>query len=1029
MAKETFLGSVARAYTSRYDDLSDFCFVFPNRRSGTFFLKRLSEHLHGDAMLAPEVLPMGEFLARIAGIDEAPRIVQLMQLYLAYRDLRNNDTGIDSEDSIVDFDEFLPWGDIVLNDISEVDMYDVDAAAIFKNVVDFRSIASNFLTEEQKDVIERYFGHRPQGDEVRKFWQDLHESGDSQAKDKFVELWKLLPQLYTGMRERLEHPSGGIPLATAGSIARIAMRKVRQEGADALPWKHVVVVGLDWISTTEGEIFTELTKYTDNRGDSFIDFVWDLTGPVMTAYNEPAGRMVRINASAKHFPMPEWMREYMEASDTRVMPELVEIGVPSNAMQAKVAGDQIRRLIDDNADHSIEEARVAVVLPDENLLLPLLYSLPFEQLDAKGNVIEPGLHSVNLTMGWSMRFTSTASFMYHLERIHRRVASTGDKYLVTDLRLLLGQPLVRVLAGSDAVMHINTYLDSSKRRVLSLADIGGFSPELGMLLEPKATTGLAESARWLTDILLLIDRRITDSDPLIKTRIERMQIQQYITALNQIVSAARHAGIDMKSGTMFHLLSRMVGGNKINFEGEPLEGLQVMGLLETRALDFDRVIILSMNDKVMPKRARRRSFIPDSLRSGYGMPLTNHDEARYAYWFYRLLSRAGDVTMIYDSRVGEGMRSGGKSRFLMQLEKLHSRGLVRLSQGKFDIQSGESRIASIPKNPNIMSKIAAFTLPLEDPMSRNLSASALGAYLKCQILFYYRHVLQYGDTPTPTGFIDAITQGKIFHEMMLRLYFKPKERNRYLKDGKRITAGDIQALLDDTEYLNRLMVQCVNLHFSDIKDESKIDTPLSPSAQMVADRLLSQVRAVLRHDMERGGVTLYGGEIKETVKWKVSDSLTVNMTASFDRADSGPSGLPRIVDFKTGSVHLQMYAGLDSVFLADYRAANVFQLLLYAHLFADLRARTSGSSTPENIEMVIFDTNAIEQGQDAKKPFTGTEKKFEILNHHNAAEVGDFIPRLNEVIAGIFDPELPFTPAADPATCDSCIMADICRRG
>lgn len=1046
---DSFLGSVARAYVERGVDLSEYCFLFPNRRSGTFFLRQLSRHLGDRTIISPEVLPMGDFMSRVAQVDVAPRVTQLMELYLSYRTLRKLDSAFDSDKELLDFDKFLPWGDVVLNDFSEVDLYDVDASQIFKNVRDYHSISANYLTDEQKEVVERYFGYRPTEEGVRGFWMHMNEGEKTTLKERYLQLWELMPELYRELRDRLEHHSSGVSMSMSGSVYRLALDRVRDMGAAALPWKHIVVVGLDWLATTEAEIFRELQKFTDEEGNPVIEFFWDKTGPILDERDNAAGRYIRRNSSRTHFPEPEWARRYLEANKRQQLPAMEEVAVPSNSVQTKVAGEWIRELLKHDRLAEIEDARVAVVLPDENLLMPLLYSLPMGKDDdrpaegEKGETgalrnsemknsevtdsEEPHLKDVNITMGWSMRYTSTAAFIYHLQKLHSRRQKTRGQlsYLSADLRLFLGQPLVQLVVGPDVTQTINGDLGRSKRRTLTLEEIRAYSPILGKMLDAKGQdTPFMESVSWLEEILCSVDQALSGNPEgfNIKTRIERQQLQHYLVSLGQIASAATSAGVGMRPGTLFHLLGRMVSGDKLQFEGEPLKGLQVMGVMETRALDFDRVMVLSMNDKVMPRRVRKRSFIPDSLRYGYGMPLSSHDEARHAYWFYRLLSRSREAVLVYDSRAGEGMRSGGKSRFLMQLEKIYARRKMASSQRVFKLSATESVIQPVPKSPSIMQRLESF----KTEGGLTLSATSLQAYIKCPLLFFYRFVLRYGDDPEPTGFIDAITQGNIFHETMLRIYFEPSERRQYLKNGKVMSAARLQALLDDEAHLRRTIVRCVNMKFRNYREngDDNLDEPLSPAAEMVAERLLKQVKAVLRYDLMRAPVTLVGGEIKDNVRWRVNNDLEVNMTASFDRVDRQSDGHLRVVDFKTGSVKDGMEKGLDSVFDGEFRAGNVLQLLLYAHMLQDMSRRHGQSAGP--VEMTIFDTNGMEQGEGECHPFIGKKRekgKPVIYNDH--PEVQDFIPRLNTVIEEIFS-ERPFEPTENPDNCRHCIMSVIC---
>lgn len=1031
MQTDSFLGSIARAFAGHDKNLSEYCFIFPNRRSGTFFLKYLTEALEGRTIIAPEVLTTGDFMARIAGITVAPRIHLLMELYLVYKEMMESGNSITNEEDLLNFDKFLPWGETVLADFSEVDLYNVDAAQIFKNVVGLQKISSDFLSEEQKEVIEQYFGYKVERNEVERFWRSVGKKNNEKSviKDKFIALWEILPELYFNLRKRLENPVSArrLPLCMPGSAYRIALEKVLENGSNALPWKRVVVVGLDWLTTTERLLFSELKKFSDDEGRDIIEFFWDITGPVLLKSGESASNALLHNR--KEFPEPAWAEEYLKENRRSSMPEITQVSIPSNSMQAKYAGDWVRQYIDKGDLDKIEDAMVALVLPDENLLLPLLHALPYK--DAKSD--RPGLSNVNITMGWSMRFTSTASFINHLQRLllHRHPGKNyaDDNldvlYLVSDLWFFLSHPLVQMMEGSDNINRLQMDLRRKKRRTLGWHEMESEYPELARMLRPMdISRPLTESAVWLEELLLSIDSRLAEpgfSNVVLKSRIERTQIQCYISALNQIVAASRMAGVEMNSNTMFHLLAKLTAGQKIAFEGEPLAGLQVMGVMETRALDFDRVLILSMNDKIMPARARKRSFIPDALRRGYAMPLTWHDENRYAYWFYRLLSRANEVSLTYDSRVGEGMRSGGRSRFLLQLDKLNARNNVRKLNYNFRIGNEPEIMLAIRKSEAIMKKLSMFL----KPDGWNLSSTSLSSYIKCPVQFYYRFVERIGDEPQPSQYIDALSQGNIMHDIMLHLYFDNSQFRKYLKPGKTLTADELQRIHDDDEKLYREMRRAVNRERLKIRDENHpdLDAPLSTSSELIGQRLIRQVKAILRLDIENAPVLLKGGELKNLSRWHVDDDLEINMTASFDRVDISPDGNFRVVDYKTGSIGLDLKNGLDSVFEGELKSHSVFQLLLYAHLLEE-RAAKEGESAA-NVEMVIRNTNNIENGESESRIFEGTNR---YVLHHKHPAVTDFKERLNNMIREIFDPERDFIPTDDITTCDYCIMKHLCRR-
>lgn len=1078
----SFLGNVAKACLDRYGDLSGFCFIFPSRRAATFFQKHLAQLAGDRVLIAPETLAVGDFMARVAEMEVAPRTLQIMQLYRSYRTILGKEAeDMNSEDALLSFDRFVSWAEVIASDFSELDMYDADQNQMFRNIREYNEICSDYLDDEQKDALEKAFGvfmDRDMGDNERSMWKHFNQTDNkSELKRKFLEIWRVLPELYGALNETLENAA--YPTGTPGHVYRRAMRRVLDRGRDAIPWKHIVVVGLDKVSITERRIYEQLAKEKDDEWEAFADFFWDIAGMIL---NDRHNRIAsEVMANRRAFPEPAWAAETMKRAEPQKrriesrchnvkeeltdLPEITEIGVPSNVMQVKVAAAEIRRLLTEGLEQSESSSRVAVVLPDESLLLPLLHSLPLAASEEDAGTDDNGhftaLHALNLTMGWSMRYTATATFMYHLERILRRcIRGAGGtvSYLASDLRTLAGQPLVHVLAGLGDVSALNDWMDKTHSIVVTPDEVREHAPELAKLLSPAATGNLAESVRWLSQRLLEIDGRLAELQArerneeervpqltTIKSGVERMQLRIYMTALSQLAGFAANAGIgDMHFVTLFHLLSRMVGSETISFEGHPLSGLQVMGMLETRALDFDRVIILSMNDSVMPSKVRKRSFIPENLRRDYGLPGLNDEEKRYAYWFYRLLSRARKVNLIYDSRVGEGMRSGGKSRFLMQLEKLYARDLVR-EQCTFGSKETESMPDPIAKSEDIMAELERYKESWQgDENDRStckkwISASALQQYLKCGLAFYYRYVLGYDDTSLVSDTIDNASLGTIFHNVMLELYMPEEKRYRLLRKGITIDAEMLNSRLGDPAKIRDLVRRNINTTFYHMKPEKAAVAPLTVSMEHIASHIVRQVMDTLRHDLTRAPFRLLGSEILLKQAWEVAPGLRVNMKAKLDRVDNDMSdysseALCRIVDFKTGEVHLQL-RNMDSLRNADYKAGNVLQLLLYAHMLGDeLKQRSADGEEPAgdtdtgDIEMVVFDVNKMYSGAGVVHPYSGSRPGVAEIYSKNAPVVEEFLDFVKEKIAEILDAGSEFRPAEDPAGCDFCAFRQICGR-
>ncbi len=1001
----TFLDAVAKGYVERYDDLSEFCFVFPNKRSGTFFLRSLSRFIDGRPLLGPEIITITDFVEAVSQRDTASRIDLLFRLFNIYRKL-NNKSDKDSVSEILDFDAFRGWGEIVLSDFSEVDQYMVDPDAVFKNVKDYKDIASNFLSDEQIKILERYFGFTPNRKDVHRFWRNLDpKNSESKIKTRFLQLWELLAPLYHALDESLAKQG----LATSGGTYRIALNRLREEGESVLRWKKVVMVGFNALSTSEALIFEELRKLFRD-GEPYVDFYWDFTGPVLNSELSDASVFLRLNR--KNFPSPDWTKKYMEECETTAMPHMIDIiASPSNSAQTKIGGELVKNLLDSVGKADFESAKVAVVLPDENLLMPLLHALP-ENID-----------KINLTMGYSLKLTSTATFMHHLRRLHlrtRRNISGDTLFYGDDVRLILSHPFSHYLVGSDNIAHLNGYLDKGHKITVSYSELRKEGGEALEFLNIKDFSDDTEGViAYLDNLLVCVDAALSAGNyGIVKSKIDHLHIARYRDGLRSLKYSAEEHNIKLGFAGVFYMADRILSGEKIPFEGKPLEGLQVMGLLETRVLDFEHLIVLSMNDRIMPRKSRHATFIPEALRHGYGLPSANYQERLFAYYFSRMISRAKSVSLVYDARCGEGMRSGGESRYIMQLRYLFAKDRLHERKYRFLLSNSRQTARPVKKTPDIMTRIYEFA---REGSGFNLSASALKKYGECQVKFYYEVIAGLKTDVESTVFMDAITQGKIVHEAMLHLYFPKSERGIFLENRLRITDGFIDGLLENPSKVKEAVRKAVYREFYRFREGSEPEYDLSGSVGMTAYHLEQQVMDILRYDRTLAPFELAGGEMEGLYMYEYAPGKRVNMKYAIDRLDVIASGTLneqwRIVDYKTGDSDVEAKE-FEDIFNGNYKAKNLFQLMLYANLMnLDL-------GKDENIRVVIYQVESLLKTGES---FPTIGEKGDVLTGHKMIN-GEFIDRLDTMLTDIFDPDKMFEPTDNSGNCTYCKLKQLCGK-
>lgn len=1004
-----FLMSVAKAYASRYSDLSDVLFLFPNKRAGTFFLK----YLHGAIdrsrpVIAPRVLPVEEFIERLSGLVIADRLTLLFHLFSAYRDF----TGISDPDADKAFDRFISWGETVIRDFGEVDRYLVDPDEIFRNVKDLREISTDFLTDEQREVMSSYFGYTASSETIGGFWRTFNEPEEGSAlKERFIYLWQILAPLYHRLDARLEKEG----LTSTGGAYRRALAYLdailEEDGADSsrLSWKKVVAVGFNALSTSEIAIFRRLRKLPGCPGfDSFADFFWDATGPVLDGGDNSASHFVDIDR--REFPSPQWALPFMELSDAGSMTPVVNVvAAPSNTVQTKIAGRLLSDMRGRLPGSDFTEARVAVVLPDESLLLPMLYSLPDD------------IGDINLTMGYSIRLTAVSSFMNLLRRsyLNRRKKNGMLAYFHRDIRRLMNHPLTEAIVGIEGIRAVTDSLNSHHQYLITLDELRALAPGLHRVLDiPDGDS--AESLRRLDSLLAeAADAMLSAGGVMLKRKLETEHIMVFRRALTRLADLMAEHGMERLSlNAVFMLTDRLLAGAKVVFEGEPLRGLQVMGVLETRALDFDCLVIPSMNERIMPMKARARTFIPDTLRRGYGMPPSNYSESIFSYYFYRMISRAREVDLIYDARSSGGMRSGDVSRYILQLRHLFAPRTINEETCSFNLRKKLSVSPDIQKTGRVREDLERFFDP-EQPRY-NLNATNLNCYRECQKKFYYRHVLKLPEEEQPSDFMDPITQGNIVHSMMEHVY--TDRCGRMLAKPVLVTADTIRAILDDRERLQVMMTRTVNSEHYHMPDE-ELDRPLEGATAMIAERLLWQVMRILRYDLKLAPIYIYGVEISENMRYELGAGKgTVNMKFAIDRLDRVTlDGMAtfRIIDYKTGSVHIECDT-VDEVIDGGYATKQIFQLFLYSWLLSKREGEMPSGTTDVRVE--IYDIPRLTPG----RPGVPKIAKETVKSYAPYAEWFD--GKLHGMVNEIFDMETPFRPCAEESSCRLCAYRSLCGR-
>ena len=970
-----FLELVARTYLElERDSLVDYCFVFPNKRSGVFFndyIRRGSDGL----LLLPEITTIDDFVKSLSPCLEATRYDMLFTLYNEYSKLSKD---------ITDFDRFIFWGEMLINDFNDVDRYLVDPDQLFINVKRLKEIQSNYFTPEQIEVIRRYWGEFPAGYNPDEFWRHLGVDRESEEGNKFMKLWEVLQPLYHNFHDVLASKN----LASPGGFYRRAAETMKTLSPDDLPSRRYIFVGFNVLSASEQAIFSRL------KALDMADFYWDFNSPTLRSGENKAGRYIlrHIEAYPSRYDLDE-----PEITD---LPDIRIIGIPSQTGQVKKAGEIVRQWGEDGTIRDRSNAvDTAIVLPDEQVFIPLVHSIPTE------------IESINVTMGYPMRNTDISALMSGVVSMHLRARKVRGafQYYYEDLQQVLSHPIIQSISGREA----NDLLEFIQKRRLFTADLSQimeFVPKLRPIFAEVEDlmdfNQVYDYARGMVGFLL---SQFEESDQ----KLEYYFLQGYHAALEQLKEAADSYNVTMKENTFFHLIERALSSATVNFTGEPLRGLQIMGVLETRALDFDNIIMLSMNERVFPRRHTRKSFIPEALRSAFGLSAGDIQESISAYYFFRLLSRAKKVVLIYDARRGAG-RSGEMSRFLGQLLYIYGSGKIPHGLSLYRQFATTHPDLKIEKTPAVMKKLLEFT---RDGSGRALSASSINEYINCPLNFYLRFVENYNPRNEITDFMDASTYGTILHLVAERLYedyLDPADPGR----GAVITDRILDRILDSPVRVEQLITYAINDKFLQLGADNP--TPLKGENELLGKAMKIFILAMLRAEKEFTPFRFMAGEQRIVARMEINDSLTINIKQFIDRVDcvkidSDESRL-RVVDYKTGIDELSAKS-VDQMFdtSGKSRPKALLQLFFYCNAY-------SGFKEDKAIQPVIYKFSDIVVN--GVQPIEIADAPVLDYREYNA----EFLELFKEVIEEMFDPEVPFVQAETLKACKFCRFREICKR-
>lgn len=958
----SFLYRVAAVFYQHYENkINTRTFVFPNRRAGKFFQKYLSQ-ISDKPLFSPEIITIEECFFAASKLRVTDRLSMLFSLYKIYKALSNSDES---------FDTFVFWGETLLSDFNEVDKYKVDARQLFTNITDLKEIDKlfNVFTENQIEAI-------------REFWGSFVPINENRAQQNFLATWEVLFPLYENFKHTLKLDNSGYE----GMIFRDVVEKLGSSSAAS--WfdnKQFVFIGFNALNPCESTLMSLLQKRDQ------ADFYWDYEALELRDKNNPASLFYVQNTTL--FPS---VFEITQEPNLLADKEITLLSVPSAIGQAKQIHHTLQELYPINSDEK-SFLKTAVVLPDENLLLPLLYSIP------------PNITKVNVTMGYPLNLTPVAGLIDHIFELHKRKRdiSGENKFYHLTVSNILNHQFIALICG-DTIEGITHEMIRKNMIYVDAATLHK-NKLLRIIFDP--TINAESLLAYLLNVLKLLyfEWHIVKGDA-IEAHLESGFLYQYYTTVNRIASIVKEqpADLTVNMETLMRLVKQLTLGISIPFVGEPLEGLQMIGTLETRGLDFENILISSFNEGVYPGKSFSNSFIPYHLRKGFNLPTYEHQDAITAYNFYRLIHRANKVFFFSDSRIDKG-NTGEVSRFYHQLKYHYNLDIIEKSVA-YNISFSTNQQIKIEKSDAILAKLAEYQRT--DELKKALSASSINTYIQCPLQFYFKYIEGIKTSDEVSDNIETDMFGNIFHAVMAAIYAPFK--------GKQVQSADITRIIKDQQRIFPLLSESFAYYL--YKKPPGSTVKLEGNSLLISKIILKYIVGVLENDSKYAPFTYINGE--ENYEATLDTGYgNVNIKGYIDRIDE-KDNVVRILDYKTGSGTLD-FNSWDDIFDSNFdpvkRPKYVLQTFLYGFLYKDNTAAeiiTPGIYYTKNILKKDFSTSlCLKEDRNSK---------VIIDNYYDYQD--EFLPRLTSCIEEIFNPDVPFTQTALPEACTYCDFKDICKR-
>ena len=958
---ESFLKLVAAdLYKHTEGNLAHTAVVFPNKRAGLFFNEYLAQE-SDSPIWSPAYVSISELFRSLSPWEVGDPVKLVCELYKIFRrETQSTET----------LDDFYFWGEMLISDFDDADKNRVDTDKLFSNLQDLRNIMDDytFIDDEQEEAI-------------RQFFQNFSIERRTALKERFISLWNVLGNIYKGFRESLASQN----IAYEGMMYRHVIEHL---DVDKLPYEKYVFVGFNVLNKVEHTLFTQLK----DAGKAV--FYWDYDEFYMKenrqAVTHEAGEFIRRNL--RDFPSPLSGELFKNLSKPK---EVHYIASSTENAQARYLPQWIRNNL------TTPEKETAVVLCNEALLQPVLHSLPAE------------VKHVNITMGFPLSQTPVYSFLIALLELHTHGFNfKSGRYTFQSVVTLLKHPYTRQLTGQAELLEKEL---TRNNRFYPLPGELGKDEFLTQLFTPLSGNlnlciRLSETLQQVASIYQANTSGTEDTDAF--NQLYRESLFKAYTTINRFRTLIEEDELTVQSETFRRLLVKVLSTTNIPFHGEPAIGMQVMGVLETRNLDFRHLVLLSVNEGQLPKSGGDSSFIPYNLRKAFGMTTIEHKIAVYAYYFYRLLQRAERITLMYNTS-SDGLNRGEWSRFMLQFLIEWPHPITRQFLEAGQSPQGTSPI-TVEKTPDVMRRMQSLFDVRANPKAK-FSPSALNYYLDCPLKFYYRYVAGLSAPDEVSAEIDSATFGSIFHYAAEHIY---KDLTTH---GKVINKEALETLLRNEVKLQDYVDTAFKKLFFNVPQNEK---PEYNGVQLINSAVIARyLKQLLQNDLRYAPFTFIASEMEvdEPIDIQTPKGVIKSRIGGIiDRMDS-KDGTLRIVDYKTGG-DADTPPHVESLFIPDKKRSNyVFQTFLYAAIMCRKQPTMKIAPALLYIHRAATETySPVIQMGESRKPKEAVEdfSKYE----------KEYRERLQGLLEEIFNPEKSFAQTEIIEKCTYCDFKALCKR-